>query len=300
MKLEWKHMILDPIICRMIDSGAVFMLSCSGGKDSQVMRLLLRDIVPRDQLVVIHATLGEVEWPGALEHSKAGAERDGLPFIVAKAVKTFFEMVEHRFKVRPGPNSPCWPSASNRQCQSDLKRGPIEKEIRHLLKERGLYKVVTCMGIRAEESPNRAKQVPLRKSERNSVAGREWWEWLPIHGMTEDQVFSLIRESGESPHPAYAAGNERLSCMFCIMGSKNDLRNAAIHNPELYKKYIQMERRTGYTMHQSRKPLEALTGIPVPDEWVAGIHPPEFPGVALEVDGIDAAELRQSELACGV
>ena len=94
-------------------------------KDSQAMLIRLLGRIPREQLVVIHAALGEIEWEGALELAQKQAEGAGLPFIVARAVKTFFEMVEHRFEVRPGPNSPCWPSASIRQCTSDLKRGPI-------------------------------------------------------------------------------------------------------------------------------------------------------------------------------
>ncbi|HEV7298720.1 MAG TPA: phosphoadenosine phosphosulfate reductase family protein [Tepidisphaeraceae bacterium] len=253
-------MNVPPTIREMIDGGALFVLNDSGGKDSQAMRLALRDIVPAEQKVVIHASLGDVEWPGALEHARAGAEREGMPFMVATAVKTFFQMVEHRFTVRPGPNSPCWPSAANRQCTSDLKRGPIEREIRRLLAARGLSRVVTCMGIRAQESPKRAKIQPLRRSERNSVAGRDWWEWLPIHDMSRNEVFASIKAAGEQPHWAYAAGNERLSCMFCIMGSRNDLANAARHNPQLFARYVEVEERTGYTMHQSRVPLRVLAG----------------------------------------
>lgn len=250
-------MEIPPQILAMIEAGALFVLNDSGGKDSQAMRIA-RGVVPDSQKIVVHATLGEAEWPGALEHAESGARRDGFPFVVAKSVKTFFEMVEHRYAVRPGPNSSCWPSASNRQCTSDLKRGPIEREIRRVLKERNLLSVVTCMGIRSEESPARAKLVPLKRSDRNSVAGREWLEWLPIHAMKRAEVFASIAEAGEMSHYAYGLGNQRLSCMFCIMGSKNDLRNAAIHNPELYRKYVEIENRTGYTMHQSRV---SLTGI---------------------------------------
>ncbi len=252
---------------RMFDDNCLLVLNDSGGKDSQAMRIALRPIIHaagmRRRTVVVHASLGEVEWPGALEHAQAGADLDGYRFVVAKAVKTFFEMVEHRYKVRPGPNSPCWPSASNRQCTSDLKRGPIEREIRRMLPEFSTFNVITCMGTRAEESKSRSKLDPLKRSERNSVAGRDWWEWLPIFDYSRDEVFRTIQEGGEKPHPAYAAGNERLSCMFCIMGSKNDLRNAALANPALYRKYVEVERRTGYTMHQSRISLPQLTGVEV-------------------------------------
>lgn len=245
-------------IRELIAEGALFVANHSGGKDSQAMLIRLLGLVPRQQLVVIHASLGEVEWPGALELAEEQALEAGLPFLVARSVKTFFEMVEHRFKVRPGPNSPCWPSAANRQCTSDLKRGPIERETRRFAKRHGFTKIVSCMGLRAQESPARAKQPELRRNDHQSIAGREWYIWLPIHELTRDEVFAAIRDAGQQPHWAYAAGNDRLSCMFCIMGSRKDLQNAARHNPVLLAKYTAMEQRTGYTMHQSRRPLAEL------------------------------------------
>lgn len=243
-------------IRRMVADGALFVFNDSGGKDSQAMRIVLRGIVHRSQSVVVHASLGKVEWPGALEHAQAGAERDGIPFVVARATKTFFEMVERRHAARP--DVPPWPSKKYRQCTSDLKRGPIEREVRRLLPEYRTFGVVSCEGIRAEESTDRAKRRPLERSERNSKAGRDWWTWLPILGMTEAEVFETIRAAGETPHPAYATGNRRLSCMFCILGGKGDLRNAAEQNPALYQEYVAMEERTGYAMHQSGIRLPVL------------------------------------------
>ena len=244
------------------DAGALFVVSHSGGKDSQATLIEVLRHVPASQVVVVHATLGEAEWPGALEHAQEQAEAAGVPFIVAQAVKTFFEMVEHRFKVRPGPNSPCWPSASNRQCTSDLKRGPIEREIRRYAKEHGHLRIVGCTGLRAQESPRRAKATPWRLNEGQSVAGRTWHEWLPIQDLTLVEVLGMVREAGQELHPAYAAGNERLSCVFCIMASKGDLRRGALAHPELYARYVEIERRTGYTMHMSRLSLPELTGVP--------------------------------------
>jgi 3'-phosphoadenosine 5'-phosphosulfate sulfotransferase (PAPS reductase)/FAD synthetase len=247
-----------PTVDVLISEGALFVANHSGGKDSQAMLIRLLEIVPRSQILVVHASLGEAEWEGALEHAQAQADAAGLPFVVAHAVKTFIGMVEHRFKVRPGPNSSCWPSAANRQCTSDLKRGPIEREVRRYARERGYSKVVTCLGIRAVESPRRAKRPEMSYSARNSCAGREWYEWLPIHDFSTAAVFQTIADAGQKPHWAYAAGNNRLSCVFCIMGSPRDLANGAKHNPELFAKYVEIEQRTGYTMHQSRQPLAAI------------------------------------------
>ena len=245
----------------LIDGGALFALGDSGGKDSQAMRLRVAAVVPLGQLLVVHATLGEVEWPGALEHARDGAGRMGLPFLVAQSSKTFFEMVEHRHRTRP--DAPAFPQAANRQCTSDLKRDPIVREVRRYAKARGFATVVTCMGLRAQESAARAKRATFTRSTRYSTGGREWFEWLPVHHLTTGEVFATIADAGETPHPAYAAGNERLSCMFCILGSANDARNAALHNPELFARYVEVERRTGSTVHQSRKGLEVVAGLTV-------------------------------------
>jgi len=245
----------------LVAAGALFVVNDSGGKDSQAMRIRVARVVPAAQLLVVHATLGEVEWPGALEHARDGAALAGLPFVVAQAPKTFLEMVEHRF--RTYPTVPSFPQASTRQCTSDLKRDPIMREVRRYAKARTLTTIVTCMGLRAAESAKRAKARTWSPSARGSVAGRTWYEWLPIHHLSTAEVFATIADAGEAPHPAYALGNERLSCVFCIMGSAGDARNGAVHNPELYAKYVEVEARTGYTAHQSRRSLVEITGLTV-------------------------------------
>lgn len=244
------------MIADLVNRGALFVINHSGGKDSQAMMIRLLGTVPASQILVVHASLGEAEWEGALELAETQARCAGVPFIVARSVKTFFEMVKHRFLVRP--ESPCWPSAENRQCTSDLKRGPIQREVRRYAKARGLKLIVNCMGIRAQESPGRSKQQTFRQNHDQSVAGREWFEWLPIHQLTRDEVFDTIKGAGQEPHWAYAAGNDRLSCVFCIMGSARDIANGAKHRPDLLAKYVDIEERTGYTMHMSRMSLTQL------------------------------------------
>lgn len=241
----------------LIEAGTLFVSNHSGGKDSQAMLIKLLDIIPAHQLVVVHASLGAVEWPGALELARNQAKTAGLPFIIATARKTLLEMVARRFENRP--EVPSWPSASTRQCTSDLKRGPIQREVRRYAKANGFKTIVNCLGLRAQESPGRAKRQVFRKNETDSNSVLTWYEWLPVHLMKTDEVFATIRESGQQPHYAYALGNERLSCVFCIMASRNDLRNGARHHPELLEQYAALETRTGYTMHMNRIPIRELT-----------------------------------------
>ena len=63
------------------------------------MTILLARIVPRDQLVVVHAPLGEVEWPGTVEHIENTIPA-GVPLIFARVAsgKTLLDQVEERGK----------------------------------------------------------------------------------------------------------------------------------------------------------------------------------------------------------
>lgn len=247
---------LNDEIDRLIAAGALFVGNHSGGKDSQAMLVRLLERVPAAQMIVVHASLGEMEWPGAMELARDQAAAAGLPFIVAHATKSLLEMVERRFESRP--EVPSWPSASTRQCTSDLKRGPIQREVRRYAKANGYKVIVNCLGLRAQESPGRAKRAPFRRNERDSNSVNTWYEWLPIHDLSAPEVFSIIEQAGQKPHYAYAEGNDRLSCVFCIMANKRDLKNGRKLRPELFDKYVAMEKLTGYTMHMSRIPLVDL------------------------------------------
>lgn len=238
--------------------GALFAVSHSGGKDSQAMTLAVRSVVPDRQILIVHAPLGEVEWPDLVDHIRATAP--GLPLVMAPARKSFFDMVATRGR---------WPSPAIRQCTSDLKRGPIEREIRRHLAAHPEFegRVVSCVGLRAEESTGRAKAAPFKMNERNSRAGRAWFDWLPIQDWSTARVFAAIAAAGQAPHWAYAKGMSRLSCCFCIMASRADLRVAATMMPELYARYVEAERRMGQSFVMPggdgrRRFLEEITGIP--------------------------------------
>ncbi|MEK9754667.1 MAG: phosphoadenosine phosphosulfate reductase family protein [Rhodospirillaceae bacterium] len=254
-----------------IDAGALVVINHSGGKDSQAMMIELLAVVPREQLLVVHATLGDIEWPGALELARDQAAAAGVPFVVARAVyqdgseKTLLNMVEKRFADRP--EVPSWPSSKSRFCTSDLKRGPIAREVRRYANAHGFASVISCEGLRAQESSERAKKSTVEINGRENNSKRRWVNWLPIHDLTTEQVFATIRRAGQKPHAAYAvgaggqptgAGNERLSCLFCIYACKRDLANAADAHPEIFDRYVELEQRTGYTMHMSRRSLVDL------------------------------------------
>lgn len=261
--------MIPAAILDLVARGALFAANHSGGKDSQAMFAHLREHVPAAQLHVVHADLPEVEWEGVQDHIRATIG-DAPLHTCRNENKTLLQMIERRGM---------FPSPENRQCTSDLKRGPIERTIRGIVKERraagvpGAEIVVNCMGMRAEESTSRSKLMTFKLNTGNSVAGREWYDWLPIHDWSTAEVFGRIAQAGQQPHWAYAAGMTRLSCCFCIMASKADLTTAARLNPTLYRRYVQLERSTGQVMlmpskARGRQTLEQVTGIYV-DEAAA-------------------------------
>ncbi|MGK7945057.1 MAG: phosphoadenosine phosphosulfate reductase family protein, partial [Microcystaceae cyanobacterium] len=85
--------------------------------------------------------------------------------------------------------------------------------------------------------------------------GRFCLDWLPIHDWELEKVWNWCGTStsewqrrrklpdedallGWPAHPAYALGNERLSCQFCVLGSQNDLSNGKRYNPELFTELV--------------------------------------------------------------
>jgi DNA sulfur modification protein DndC len=229
-------------ILDLIARGAVFVINHSGGKDSQAQTIFLKQIIPAAQLVVVHAELPEVDWPGIREHIEATVGE--LPIHYCTAHSTFFEMVERRGQ---------FPSPKNRQCTSDLKRTPIEKTIRAISAATGQMLFVDCVGIRGAESGPRAKAKTFKFDRKNSKAGREIYTWLPIHSWSTEAVFSAIELAGQKPHWAYAAGMSRLSCCFCIMSKKSDIQVAAKLRPDLLARIASTERRLGRTMMMPAK-----------------------------------------------
>jgi 3'-phosphoadenosine 5'-phosphosulfate sulfotransferase (PAPS reductase)/FAD synthetase len=134
-----------------------------------------------------------------------------------------------------------------------------------------MTKVVNCMGIRAEESPNRAQgldkpcfetsgqAVAFATDKKLSTKGCVGFTWYPIFEMTSEQVFDTIRDAGQEPHEAYSKyGMSRLSCVFCVMASKGDLQIAAARAPELLNEYVALETEINKTVFSIRRNKQAV------------------------------------------
>ena len=242
---------MEETIAQSVDlaSYEVILLNSSGGKDSQDVLAetvrLAREADVLNRVTVVHADLGRVEWEGTKELARKQAEHYGLPFIaVSRPQGDLLEHVQKRGK---------WPASNARYCTSDHKRGQVHKVMTALVTEvrerTGIkrIRVLNILGIRAQESPARAKKPEFQYDKSASNGRRHVDTWYPIFHKTEEQVWASIKASGVPHHPAYDHGLPRLSCVFCVFAPRSALIRAGRLNRELLNEYVRVEEKIGHT-----------------------------------------------------
>ncbi|RAS59492.1 phosphoadenosine phosphosulfate reductase family protein [Lentzea atacamensis] len=242
----------------------VILINSSAGKDSQAMLTHVVEQcdaagVGRWRIIVVHADLGRVEWPGTLDLARRHAEAYGLYFeVVRRELGDLLDQIAQRGK---------FPSATARYCTSDHKTAQVAKLMTRLAKAHRRrnpstlfrpIRILNCLGIRAEESHARAKKVPFGPDKAATNSRRIVDRWLPIFTWTQDQVWTTIRRSGLPHHPAYDLGMPRLSCVFCVLAGSKELVLAAQHNPALAEEYAAVEQRIGHTFKADLSMAEIL------------------------------------------
>ncbi|GAB3162153.1 hypothetical protein GCM10027258_80610 [Amycolatopsis stemonae] len=225
------------------------LLNTSAGKDSQAMITHVVELAdaqryPRHHFLAVHANLGRVEWPGTRELAERQAEHYSIRFEEVRRERgDLLEQIEARRK---------FPSSTARYCTSDQKTSQVVKLMtREAAAFRGRghdrpIRILNCLGLRAEESPARAKKSPLGPDPASN-GRRDVTRWLPIFDWTEVDVWQTIGRSGVPYHPAYAAGIPRLSCVFCVLAGRKELVLAARLNPRLAQNYVRLEAGIGHT-----------------------------------------------------
>lgn len=276
------------IIKQAIAKGAKLYSNISGGKDGQAMTKVLVDWGFNVE-GLIHADLGRAEWPQSMKHCEKLSKWHKIPLTIVTRTDGR-DLVEHwqdRMKKLAGTGKPFWSSSKNRYCTSDMKRDPINV----FYTSTGFDFIISCEGIRKEESSARAKKIPLTIRERNSSSfykgmtveeaianftpgKRLVLTWFPIFNFTTEDVWNTygnssamleqfrdeykktgvinpIAEPAWNFHPAYVYGNERVSCAMCILASEADIKIGAKHNPELYDILAKMEIESGFTFREN-------------------------------------------------
>lgn len=212
------------------------VINFSGGKDSSAMLAYLCEKYPDIKKHVVYADTGW-EHEGTEEWCRSLVSMFGLTLhVVRNPNKTLLTMAESRKK---------FPGMQQRQCTSDLKRGPIETWIRRNVKD---PVVINCLGIRSEESSGRSKQKKLVRN-KNSNSKRTIWNWLPIKDWKEEQVFQYLTEKDIPLHKVYNY-LRRFSCRICIFMTEHDLNQVQKNDPEAINIIAAIEDKIDFTMFQ--------------------------------------------------
>jgi 3'-phosphoadenosine 5'-phosphosulfate sulfotransferase (PAPS reductase)/FAD synthetase len=127
-----------------------------------------------------------------------------------------------------------FPSRMAQFCTSELKEIPITTQVVFPMLKAG--PVLQWLGIRADESRNRARQPRFNRHDSGSYL------WRPIFRWTVEDVWAQHRKHGIAPNPLYALGMGRVGCMPCINCRKSELRNIADLFPDHIDRIERWER----------------------------------------------------------
>ena len=145
-----------------------------------------------------------------------------LKILRSSKYKDFPDLVRGRKRV---------PSPKRSYCTSELKVIPTIEYIQSLDDE-----VTNFVGIRAEESPRRAKM-----PEYNYDESYDCWIKRPIFNWTAPQVFEIHRRFNWEPNPLYKRGVSRVGCYPCIKSNHQDLKALNEYFPEVWDRIKSIE-----------------------------------------------------------
>lgn len=128
-----------------------------------------------------------------------------------------------------------FPSTKVRFCTQFLKIIPIAEGVYFPLLEDG-YHIVSWQGVRAAESPARAK-LPMRE---DTPEGYEVYR--PLLNWSAKDVFDMHKKHDIEPNPLYSQGMSRVGCMPCINVNKSELFEISRRFPAEIERIAEWER----------------------------------------------------------
>jgi 3'-phosphoadenosine 5'-phosphosulfate sulfotransferase (PAPS reductase)/FAD synthetase len=250
-----------PEIAQLIRDDAPVAIGVSGGKDSCAAAMAVNEYLNarghRGPRLLIHSDLGRVEWKDSLPTCQRLAERLGMELVVVRrAAGDMMDRWNTRWtnNVARYAELSCvklilpWSTASMRFCTSELKTDVICRELVRRFKRQT---IISVSGIRRAESTARSKSPITKPSAKLSskAHGTRGLDWHPLADWSDREVFDFLEFMRFPLHEAYRAyGSSRVSCAFCIMGSRGDLRASAgcEDNYAIYREMVALEARSSF------------------------------------------------------
>lgn len=231
------------------------VISLSGGKDSTALALLAVDREVENIRFVFcntgneaRETLEYISYLDQVLHSKTGrnieiCEASFEKKLIEKSTKVEVEKRKIALEVAALDPSPFlqlaalkgrFPSTTARFCTEGLKVKPIKDLISKILATG--EDVENWSGVRAEESPKRAKLPEREFFFANESTGAEAWHYRPILKWSAKDCFEIMKRHGVKPNPLYKMGFARVGCFPCINCRKAELRLIAEQFPDYIRR----------------------------------------------------------------
>lgn len=255
-----------------------YIVNVSGGKDSTAALLWALRELPRSRLRFIFCDTG-AEWPetyaylGQLQRHlgiridvlRAGdrplpVRADGRPRFspLNHVVGGLEEIIRLRGK---------WPHPRARFCNTFLKRWPAR-----------LYAAehpnpIHIEGIRAEESPSRARLSPISADRSRALSSVHLPDRpphaYPLFSWPTADVLAYIRDNGLQPNPVYRHA-PRCSCWCCPMARPSSVKAFCRVHPEIAVHWATLERDINHTWRSDRSITRILRRTKPQPALIAG------------------------------
>jgi 3'-phosphoadenosine 5'-phosphosulfate sulfotransferase (PAPS reductase)/FAD synthetase len=149
----------------------------------------------------------------------------------------------------------------HRWCSAYLKIDVASAVIRNLVRIRANAKLLLVSGERRGESAGRSRynEMELHATHAPAKAHRTVHHWRPVIDYTLRDVWEVCRRHKLTPHPCYACGWNRCSCMTCIFSLPSHWAGIRELFPNEYAALRHDELRIGFTI-DNQKPLDEYVG----------------------------------------
>ncbi|MEV7124314.1 phosphoadenosine phosphosulfate reductase [Kitasatospora griseola] len=286
----------------------------SGGADSRAMQHVLmgaaRAAGVADRVWTFHASLGPMEWPSVT----FGGRRYGSVAELAaqQSRESGVPAARHmeRTKTRDdgaGGREPYdlltytalygrFMRLNTRYCTKSFKEQLEESSHTPEVQRLGLLlgrpvRVLKVLGLRGEESPQRARRLAYRCVKSNGA--RHVDEWLPTKDWTKEEVRGLHADEGYAWHWCYDSepgagdwlGSSRCSCSSCFLASRRDSLLGVLRRPRIAEAIALAEEVRGDSFRADVSMAELIAASKRPGAPV--------PGVVIEDEGPDYARMME-------
>ena len=149
-----------------------------------------------------------------------------------------------------------------RWCSAYLKITVADALLRNIEDlQDGSKNILLVSGERRGESAGRAKYNEIERHRTNATvrANRLVHQWRNVIDYTERDIWEVLKRHSITPHPCYACGWSRCSCMMCIFSLPSHWAGIKELFPEEYAAIRQDEIRLGFTI-DNKKNLDEYVG----------------------------------------